>query len=445
MTPSTAKKTDQPDKPATSSSHPLTLPLEDHAVEREPHSYERWLIAKLLRMAGSPPIRFQLWNGEVVEPEQGEARYTLTVADPRALMQLVANPNLAFGDLYSAGRLEVDQDLPGLMATLYRAIHQASERWPRWLEALWRNHSPRATGVDEARDNIHHHYDLGNEFYRLWLDQAEMQYTCAYYEHPDLTLEQAQLAKLEHVCRKLRLRPGQTVVEAGCGWGGLARYMARHHGVTVHAYNISREQVAFARAEAERQGLSDRIQYIEDDYRTIHGQYDAFVSVGMLEHVGKDHYSTLAALIRRTLKPDGLALLHSIGRNRPMLMNSWIEKRIFPGAYPPSIGELVSICEDGHFSVLDVENLRLHYAQTLRHWLQRFEAHQDTIRDLYDDHFSRAWRLYLAGSIAAFEVGSLQLFQVVFSHGDNNQLPQSRADLYQRSAAPEAGAWTTTT
>ncbi|MBD3641168.1 MAG: class I SAM-dependent methyltransferase [Marinobacter sp.] len=435
MTESTARKTERSEK--EHKAHVLTLPLADTRVDREPHTYERWLVTKLMNMAGSPSVRFRLWNGDVIEPQHHEASFTLHLKDPKALYSLVANPNLAFGDLYAAGRLDVEGDLPDLMETLYRAVHAAREKWPRWLDALWKNHNPRSTGIAEAKENIHHHYDLGNEFYQLWLDQAEMQYTCAYYEEPELTLEQAQLAKLEHVCRKLRLRPGMTVVEAGCGWGGLARYMARNYGVKVHSYNISREQLAYARQESKRQGLDKLITYVEDDYRNIDGQYDAFVSIGMLEHVGKENYPALSELIKRSLKPDGIALLHSIGRNRPMLMNAWIEKRIFPGAYPPSIGEFMEICEHGDFSVLDVENLRLHYAQTLTHWMERFEANRDTIADMYDEHFTRAWRLYLAGSIAAFRAGSLQLFQVVFTHGGNNQLPRNRRHLYTFPAAPE--------
>ncbi len=423
---------EQTDKP-----HILNLPLQDTHVDRAPHTYERWLVAKLMRMAGSPPIRFRLWNNDVIEPHEKPARFTVYLADPKALYALVTNPNLAFGDLYSAGRLDIEGDLSELMEALYRAIHQARQKWPRWLEALWRNHAPRATGLSEARENIHHHYDLGNNFYRLWLDQAEMQYTCAYYEQPDLSLEHAQQAKLEHVCRKLRLKPGMTVVEAGCGWGGLARYMARNYGVTVHAYNISREQIAYARKQALEQGLENLIEYVEDDYRNISGQYDAFVSIGMLEHVGKENFPGLSELIKRSLKPNGMALIHSIGRNRPMLMNAWIEKRIFPGAYPPSIGEFMALCEHGNFSVLDVENLRLHYAHTLSAWMERFNAAEPEISEMYDEQFTRAWRMYLAGSIAAFRAGALQLFQVVFTHGDNNQLPATRQDLYTFPAAPE--------
>jgi cyclopropane-fatty-acyl-phospholipid synthase len=439
MSDSTARDTityeNQPEKQRP---HVLTLPTEKARADREPYSYERWLLSKLLRMAGSPPVRFELWNGELVEPEGVSAEFTLRLTDHKALLTLVTNPNLAFGDLYSSGRLQVDGNLAQLMEVLYRHVHQARAQWPKWLGALWRNHSPRSTGLSEARENIHHHYDLGNDFYRLWLDDAEMQYTCAYFESPDITLEQAQLAKLEHVCRKLRLKPGMTVAEAGCGWGGLARYMAREHGVKVHAYNISKEQLAYAREEARRQKLDHLIEYIEDDYRNIDGQYDAFVSIGMLEHVGKENFPAMSQLIRRVLKPNGLALLHSIGRNRPMLMNAWIEKRIFPGAYPPSISEFVTICEEGEFSVLDVENLRLHYAQTLTHWMDRFQGHREQVTDMYDEHFARAWEMYLAGSIAAFRAGSLQLFQVLFTHGQNNELPQNRRDIYQTSAVPEA-------
>lgn len=415
----------------------LSIPVSESQPDRPPHSYERWLLAKLLRMTGSPPVRFRLWDGEEVEPEETTPEFTLYLSDSKALYQLVSNPNLAFGDLYSSGRLQVEGHLPDLMTSLYRAVQQARQRWPKWLETLWRNHNPRSTSVSDAKENIHHHYDLGNEFYRLWLDEAEMQYTCAYYEDADLTLEQAQLAKLEHICRKLCLKPGQTVVEAGCGWGGLARYMAREYGVKVHAYNISKEQLAFAREEARRQQLDHLIDYVEDDYRNIAGQYDAFVSVGMLEHVGKENYAEFGEIIKRSLKPDGMALVHSIGRNRPMLMNAWIEKRIFPGAYPPSIAEFMTVCEAGDFSVLDVENLRLHYAHTLEDWFSRFQHHEERVTELYDEHFTRAWRLYLSGSMAAFRVGALQLFQVVFTHGENNSLPSSRHHMYSKPAAPE--------
>jgi cyclopropane-fatty-acyl-phospholipid synthase len=279
-----------------------------------------------------------------------------------------------------------------------------------------------------ARENIHRHYDLGNDFYRLWLDD-ELLYTCAYFPRPDVTLEAAQAAKMRLICRKLRLQPGETVIEAGCGWGALALFMAREFGVTVHAYNISHEQVCYARDRAAREGLQDRVTFIEDDYRAIDGQCDAFVSVGMLEHVGPKHYATLGGVIDRVLAPGGRGLLHFIGRDRPRALNPWIRRRIFPGAYPPTLAEAVGgVLQPFDLTVIDVENLRLHYARTLDHWLDRFEQAADRIRAMFDDRFVRAWRLYLAGSRAAFVTGWMQLFQVTFTRHGETAVPWTRAE-----------------
>jgi len=382
----------------------------------------------LHRLGGAPPVRLQLWDGFAAGPDQ--AHFTIEILDRGALYQLLRSPNIDFGELYSAGRLRVHGDLSDMLVQVYRHIQRARDTWPAWVTTLWRDPARHGADVDGARHNIQRHYDLGNAFYRQWLDTAAMQYTCAYYDTPDMTLEQAQLAKLEHVCRKLRLRPGQEVIEAGCGWGGLARYMARHHGVRVRAFNISREQIAWARRQAGREGLADKVEYIEDDYRNIAGRCDAFVSVGMLEHVGPANYGALAEVVRRTLKPDGLGLIHTIGRNRPAAVNGWIEKRIFPGSHVPSITELMRLFEAGGFSVLDVENLRLHYARTLEHWRERYLAVRDQVRADYDDNFARAWDLYLAGARAGFVAGTMQLFQVVFAPAESNSLPHSRRDIY---------------
>jgi cyclopropane-fatty-acyl-phospholipid synthase len=235
---------------------------------------------------------------------------------------------------------------------------------------------------------------------------------------------------MSHVCRKLQLKPGDQVVEAGCGWGGFALYMAKNHDVTVKAYNISREQVAYARAKAQAEGLSDRVEYLLDDYRNISGNYDVFVSVGMLEHVGPSDYPVLGQVIDRCLKPGGRGLIHSIGRNRPRPINAWIQRRIFPGAYPPTLREMMNIFESNLLSVLDVENLRLHYARTLEAWLQRYEAHAGQVEEMMDEKFVRAWRLYLSGSIAAFTAGQLQLFQVMFARENDNGIPWSRSHQY---------------
>jgi cyclopropane-fatty-acyl-phospholipid synthase len=257
-----------------------------------------------------------------------------------------------------------------------------------------------------------------------------MAYTCAYYAPGATTLEAAQLAKMEHICRKLRLKPGETVIEAGCGWGSLARYMALNHGVKVRAFNISHEQIAYAKARADAEGLTGRVEYVEDDYRNIRGSCDVFVSVGMLEHVGVKHYQELGAVIDRSLAADGRGLIHSIGQNQPIPINAWIQRRIFPGGYTPTLRQMMDVLEPYDLSVLDVENLRRHYAQTLAHWLERFDAHQDEVRAMYGEDFVRAWRLYLSGSQTNFSGGYLQLYQVLFSRPRSNNLPMTRDDLY---------------
>jgi cyclopropane-fatty-acyl-phospholipid synthase len=287
---------------------------------------------------------------------------------------------------------------------------------------LWQ----KANNAFTARANVHHHYDLGNEFYRLWLDR-EMVYTCAYFPTPEATLDEAQIAKMDLVCRKLRLAPGERVVEAGCGWGSLALFMAAKYGVNVRAFNISAEQMEYARRRAKEAGLGNSVEFVEDDYRNVSGRYDAFVSVGMLEHVGLPDFPTLGRVIDRSLVPNGRGLLHFIGRNRPTMLNPWIRKRIFPGAYPPTLREVFArVIEPHNLSVLDVENLRLHYARTLDHWLARFDDASGEIERMFDDSFTRAWRLYLAGSRAAFATGWMQLFQVVFARGGSNAIPWTR-------------------
>jgi len=290
----------------------------------------------------------------------------------------------------------------------------------------------QANSLHGSRKNIHSHYDLGNDFYRLWLD-AQLVYTCAYFPSPSATLEAAQEAKLDYVCRKLQLQPGERVVEAGCGWGALALHMARHYGVSVKAYNISHEQILYARQRAAEAGLSDKVEFVEDDWRNISGNFDAFVSVGMLEHVGVDNFAHLGEVIRRCIGDSGRGLLHFIGKSHKGVFSRWIRKRIFPGAYAPTLGEAMNILQPHNYAVLDVENLRPHYARTLEHWLERFDKSGQQVSEMYDPWFERAWRLYLAGSIAAFRAGTLQLFQISFAGPTRRPISWTRAPLYTDS------------
>lgn len=399
--------------------------------------FRQWLLRRLFESVGNPPLQVMLWNGEsYMPPTTPMPSARLHIRDRSALWRLMVDPELYFGDAYAAGHVEVEGDLVEFLVRAYRGLARAGKPGLAARMLVRGLHRPHSTAVDEARDNIHAHYDLGNDFYRLWLDR-DMVYTCAYYPRADTTLEEAQAAKMHHVCRKLRLRAGESVVEAGCGWGSLALFMARNYGVKVRAYNISREQIAFARARAREEGLSGLVEFVEDDYRNIAGNYDAFVSVGMLEHVGPKYFSELGRVIDAVLKDRGRGLIHSIGRVRPGPMNAWIERRIFPGAHPPSLAEMMAIFEPRRFSVLDVENLRLHYARTCRHWLERFDGMADRVERMFDRRFVRAWRLYLAGSISAFLSGELQLYQVVFNRSTDNEVPWTREHLY--ASAPGEG------
>ena len=395
-------------------------------------SAEAGLLRNLLKFFGDPPVEVVLWTGERIPSPHTEPVARLRFVDRRALFGLVRDPQLRFGDAYSEGSLEIEGDLVKLLELVYRgsAAGEARRSVLRGLSRLL--HRPRSNTLARSRDNIHHHYDIGNDFYTLWLGQT-MAYTCAYYPTRTATLDEAQTAKMHHVCRKLRLRPGESVVEAGFGWGTLALHMARHYGVKVRAFNISHQQVEYARERARAEGLAAQVQYVEDDYRNILGRYDAFVSVGMLEHVGVDHYRELGRVAQRSLGSNGRGLIHSIGRNRPAALQPWIERRIFPGAYPPSLREMMQIFEPWDLSILDVENLRLHYARTLAHWLELYEANVERVRAMFDEKFVRMWRLYLAGSLAAFTTGTLQLFQVVFAPHDNNDIPLTRAYMYPGS------------
>jgi cyclopropane-fatty-acyl-phospholipid synthase len=393
-------------------------------------SVEGRLLASLLGYLGNPPLEFVLWSGERIAPAGATPIARVRISSRATLLGILADPQVRFPDAYSEGRLEIQGDLVQLLESVYRAGLPGPQ--PSALQRLVaRFRRPHVNTLSRARENIHHHYDIGNDFYSLWLGET-MAYTCAYYPTPTASLDEAQTAKMHHVCRKIRLRSGEHVVEAGCGWGGLALHMARHYGVKVRAFNISREQVAYARARAAREGLTSQVEFIEDDYRNISGRYDAFVSVGMLEHVGLANYPALGEVIARSLGSNGRGLIHSIGRNRPAPLQPWIVKRIFPGAYPPSLAEMMQIFEPRDFSVLDVENLRLHYAQTLRHWLELFESASGRVREMFDERFVRMWRMYLAGSIAGFTTGALQLFQVVFAPRDNNDVPMTREHLYSR-------------
>jgi cyclopropane-fatty-acyl-phospholipid synthase len=398
-------------------------------------NFEEWLLKKIYYGAGQAPIRLARRGGaEFVCPDRTPVA-SVIFDDWSTLAKLALNPEVGFGEGYTEGKIQVEGDLLRLVEEVYRARKEKNpdgflaRSFSRWLRFIQDN------SLRGSRKNIHRHYDLSTDFYKLWLD-SQLVYTCAYFPSPAATLEEAQVAKMDLVCRKLRLQPGEKVVEAGCGWGSFALHMARNYGANVRAFNISREQIQFARERAKKEGLHGQVEFVEDDYRNISGGYDIFVSIGMLEHVGAKHYGEFQRVIHRTMGNAGRGLLHFIGRNQPRPFSAWIRKRIFPGAYAPALREALAIVEPLDIAVLDVENLRLHYALTLQHWLARYEQSLDRVIAMYGEEFSRAWRLYLAGSMAGFRVGGLQLFQVLFAGPACRQIPWTRAHLYTEEHTP---------
>ena len=389
----------------------------------------KWLVHKVMVSLGSPEIFIVLPDGATTYLTADQPDVGMVICNRKSLWRFITNPRLYFGEEFAKGNIQIEGDLVEFIMAAYKHRPQLHEKSHMGRAISKARRYQRNNSIGNARSNIQHHYDVGNDFFKLWLDK-DLVYTCAYFPEPDVTLEQAQFAKLDYVCRKLRLQSGETVVEAGCGWGALALHMAKYFGVKVKAYNISHQQIVEANARVNKLGLQDQVEFIEDDYRNITGCYDAFVSVGMLEHVGKSCYQSFGEVIDRCLAEKGRGLIHSIGQNEADPMDPWALKHIFPGAYLPTLREMMDALEPYGFAVLDVENLRLHYAQTLRHWLKRFDNHEAEIRNMYDDNFVRTWRLYLAGAIANFSLGDTDLFQVVFTHPANNEIPLTRAYLY---------------
>jgi cyclopropane-fatty-acyl-phospholipid synthase len=373
----------------------------------------------------------------------------IRLTDPDLPRRILLNPDLAVGEGYMDGTLLIDgDDLRGFLTLAMRNLgatagldHVPGLWWRRPL-ALSRRTTRRLhqwNPVPRARANVAHHYDLSGALYDLFLD-ADRQYSCAYFAHPAMTLEEAQQAKKRHIAAKLLLEPGMRVLDIGCGWGGMALTLARDHGARVTGVTLSEEQHKVATRRARDAGLSDRIEIRLADYRTVSETFDRVVSVGMFEHVGIPHYGEYFAAVSDRLAPDGVALIHTIGRMRPPGITSpWIERYIFPGGYIPALSEMTAAIERRALYMTDVEVWRLHYAETLRHWHDRFTANIDAARALYDDRFCRMWRYYLLASELTFRHNWQCVFQVQLAHRQD-AVPLTRDYLYPSRAEAHAQA-----
>lgn len=325
--------------------------------------------------------------------------------------RIAAKPGLGVGEAYMDGGLELEQGEIGQFIDLIGA--NAGNKKPsrgglrRWLRRTLREANDRV----RSQRNVAHHYDLSYELYRRFLDE-DMQYSCAYFERPDMTLEEAQTAKKRHIAAKLALEPGQSVVEIGCGWGGLALTLVEEAGVEVDAITLSIEQLKVAKARAEAKGLAHKARFSLTDYRDLKGTYDRVLSVAMFEAVGRPNYQEYFDGVARLMKDDGVALVHSIGRTSPGVTNAWIDKYIFPGGYSPALSEVMPAIERAGLMVTDVEILRLHYAETIRHWRDRFAAARADIAALYDERFCRMFEFYLGIAEQSFRARRQYIWQI---------------------------------
>lgn len=360
----------------------------------------------------------------------GEPRAVLQLHSPQVLRSILSRPGLKFGEAYMDGRWQPVQG--GLKRVLEVAIkiEEALDRrqsWPwlkRGLGKLMELNVPRI-----SRRHVEHHYNLDATLYRRFLD-AEMFYSCAYFENPQMTLEQAQQTKCALIARKLDLKPGARVLDIGCGWGGLAMYLAQHHGVQVTGITLSSEQLAVALQRVADRGLQTQVQLQLQDYRDMQGRFDAIVSVGMFEHVGRPQYPVFFRRIAELLDEQGSALLHTIGRlGPPGVTNPWIRKYIFPGGYIPAASEVLQAMQPQPLLLNDLEIWRLHYALTLQHWQQRFQQARAEFAQRLGERFCRMWEFYLQSSEAAFRWGNLCVFQLQLSK-NLQRLPTTRDYLY---------------
>jgi cyclopropane-fatty-acyl-phospholipid synthase len=367
---------------------------------------------------GKLTVRWPDGRSSVHEGEHPGPAAALALRGERTVRRLMLNPALAIGEAYMDGALApVGCGIADVLDVLVLNAH-GNERIhpPLWRRMALRKLLRRFEQINpaaRARRNVAHHYDLNGRLYELFLD-ADRQYSCAYFPTGRETLDQAQAAKKRHVAAKLLLsRPGLRVLDVGSGWGGLALTLARDFGAHVTGITLSGEQLEAARARAAAAGLSDRVRFELRDYRAIDGVYDRIVSVGMFEHVGLNHYRSFFAAVRRALAPDGVALVHTIGRaDGPGATNPWMAKYIFPGGYAPALSEVLPAVERARLTVADVETLRPHYADTLRLWAERFARNRDVIASLYDERFCRMFEFYFASCEIAFRRGGHTVFQL---------------------------------
>ncbi|WP_338000989.1 cyclopropane-fatty-acyl-phospholipid synthase family protein [Neobacillus terrae] len=381
----------------------------------------------MLKNTFSDPIEIIFWDGDKVQYGNGEPQFKLTFHDPIPKGDLIQNPSITFGEAYMDGVIDVEGDLQKLVSSMYKSQESFlsnSKLYAHLLKKISNN-------TKRSKENVAFHYDIGNDFYKLWLDET-MTYSCGYFNTPEDSLKTAQQNKVAHILKKLNLKEGQSLLDIGCGWGELIITAAKNYGVNATGITLSEEQYEQVKARISLENLEDKVEVQLIDYRELKKRkFDRIVSVGMLEHVGKDHLQEYFQKVNELLFDGGLSVLHTISSPQDGGSNAWIDKYIFPGGYIPSVSELVGHITDEKFYLIDLESLRRHYAKTLEKWAQNFENVLKEVRKTKDERFIRMWRLYLNACAASFETGNIDLSQFIFTKGTNDSIPWTREYMYK--------------
>lgn len=392
------------------------------------------ILQKLLRKLSDslPEIPFEIryWDNKSERFGIGEPSFTIIFKQQKTIKSIFAKGSMGFAEEYQSGNIDVEGDFQQLVRLGIHPQFQNLKLSPSTRASVLMSHVRSLNTLKASARNVAHHYDLGNDFYKLYLDDS-MTYSCAYFKNKNDTLEDAQLQKYEHICRKLHLKEGETLVDIGCGWGGMLLYAARQYGVKCLGCTLSAHQAEYTKKRVTEEGLGGNITILLEDYRNIKGQFDKFVSIGMFEHVGKSLISTFIDRTKSMLKPGGIGLLHTIGKERNTPFDPWTMKYVFPGGHLPVLDHVIRAMGKKGLVPIDIENLRLHYAATLDEWAKRFEANVEQIENMFDQRLVRTWRMYLRGSAAAFRWGDIRLYQILFTNGLNDSLPWTREHLYR--------------
>lgn len=386
--------------------------------------FEKAALKRLLTQLDQVPFTVRFEN-DMLQVGDGEPAFSVRINQPIPRRELINSTSLALGEAYMRKAIEVDGDLFVALNVVLSQIDKFSVNAKALDKIL---HS--STKAKQQKENAAFHYNIGNEFYRLWLDET-LSYSCAYFPKGDETLHEAQVKKTHHILQKLHLKKGMRLLDVGCGWGYLLLAAAKEYDVTGVGITLSEEQLRECRRKAREEGLEDRIKFVLMDYRELRKtqlQFDCAVSVGMLEHVGRGNYDLFFKNVNSVLKEGGVFLLHFISALKENPGDPWMKKYIFPGGVIPSLREIIDIAANYHYYTVDAESLRRHYVKTLLCWFDAFQKNRGEVLSMFDDQFVRMWELYLCACAASFNNGVIDLHQLLFTKGVNNQLPMNRMD-----------------